>query len=612
MIGKVKTKVKKTLNKLKGKKNKKNRNKKPITDEAQDQTNLAGKEHPHSEEFARESIFHQKKGSQDHDTVDLSQPKKKEPVLQDAAHHQRHDPIDGHHERHEEPTKQVDDGHHERVAELQGKNKHEPMNKHDGIDGPYSQDNHPVLESPSRQHDVPDAGSKHEGLEGDRHRDLSSQRATTAPDGLKHEVLEGTPQVQDPYQKKHAVLAGKHELHPSQTRDVAAPLTSQDGSHDAPVASQQDSHMADHEKIERELEEQKAELEKEKAEKLKLLQEKEVFQHATTNLLQVKGQLVGDMLQLQMDMDKLQMDKMQLEEERVKREQKQIELQQERAQLQMDKDKLMKEKRILEQPGTVGKLTERVKTAFVGTPEKAEIDEIDRTVLGSETPIESKGMLTQITDKMKGVLGTGSSSTGPSPQELGAYEAGLIKAGLRTDDETQLQPEVEQKGMFATLTEKVKEAFTPVVAPEQGVLSKISQMVFGTDSGTTTTSAPVAAAADAHAEATAAANPHGLDHTLCSRSLDSIHPTKIDVDIEDNKSAIPLAQAAQTTPQTQQMDVTPQTQQTDIPIQKTTAKTKTQGRSPKKSPKKVGRRASKKNVSKAKAKTEPTPVGAKS
>jgi len=371
----------------------------------------------------------------------------------------------------------------------------------------------------------------------------------------------------------------------------------------------------DHEKIEREFEEQKAELEKEKAEKLKLLQEKEVFQHATTNLLQVKGQLVGDMLQLQMDMDKLQMDKMQLEEERVKREQKQIELQQERAQLQMDKDKLMKEKRILEQPGTLGKLTESVKTAFVGTPEKAEIDEIDRTVLGSETPIESKGMLTQITDKVKGVLGTGGSSTGPSPSELEAYEAGLIKAGLRADDETHLQPEVEQKGMFATLTEKVKEAFTPAVAhaPEQqGVLSKISQMVFGTDSGTTTTSAPVAAAADAHAEATSASNPHGLDHTLCSRSLDSIHPTKIDVDIEDNKSAIPLAQAAQTTPQTQQMDVTPSTQQTDIPIQKTTAKTRTQGRSPKKSPKKVGRRASKKNVYKAKAKTEPTPVGAKS
>jgi len=534
-------------------------------------------------------------------------------VLQDAAHYQRHDPIDGHHE---EPTKQVDDGHHERVAELQGKNIHEPMNKHDGIDGPYSQDNHPVLESPSRQHDVPEVGSKHEGLEGDRHRDLSSQGATTA-DGLKHEVLEGTPQVQDPYQKKHAVLAGKHELHPSQTNDVArccAPLTSQDGSHDAPVASQQDSHLADQEKIE----EQKAELEKEKAEKLKLLQEKEVFQHATTNLLQVKGQLVGDMLQLQMDMDKLQMDKMQLEEERGKREQKQIELQQERAQLQMDKDKLMKEKRILEQPGPLGKLTESVKTAFVGTPEKAEIDEIDRTVLGSEAPIESKGMLTQITDKMKGVLGTGTTSTGPSPQEIAAYEAGLIKAGLRTDDETHLQPEVEQKGMFATLTEKVKEAFTPADpkvahAPEQqGVLSKISQMVFGTDSGTTTTSAPVAAAADAHAEATTAANPHGLDHTLCSRSLDSIHPTKIDVDIEDNKSAIPLAQAAQTTPQTQQMDVTPQAQQTDIPIQKTTTKTKTQGRSPKKSPKRVGRRASKKNVYKAKAKTEPTPVGAKS
>jgi len=250
-----------------------------------------------------------------------------------------------------------------------------------------------------------------------------------------------------------------------------------------------------------------------------------------------------------------------------------------------------------------------VKTAFVGTPEKAEIDEIDRTVLGSETPIESKGMLTQITDKMKGVLGTGNSSTGPSPSELAAYEEGLIKAGLRADDETHLQPEVEQKGMFATLTEKVKEAFAPTDpkvahAPEQqGVLSKISQMVFGTDSGTTTTSAPVTAAADAHAEATSASNPHGLDHTLCSRSLDSIHPTKIDVDIEDNKSAIPLAQAAQTTPQTQQ---------TDVPIQKTTAKTKTQGRSPKKSPKKVGRRASKKNVYKAKAKTEPTAVGAKS
>jgi hypothetical protein len=306
-------------------------------------------------------------------------------------------------------------------------------------------------------------------------------------------------------------------------------------------------------------------------------------------------------LQLQMDMDKVQMEKMQLEAERVKREQQQIELQQERAQLQMDKDKLLKEKRILEQPGVVQKLTGavtgKVKTVF-GAPGAAEISEqaaenaeIDRTVLGLEKPVESKGMISQITDRVKSMMPVTSSSTGPTPAELSAYEAGLVKSGLRTDDETYLQPEVEQKGMLASLTDKVKGVLpasiigtgtstSTVPSEQQGVLSKISQLVFGTDSSVSSASS-------------GASTVDGVDHTLCTQGLESVKPSKIDMDIADNREAVPLAQPI------------PKADQTSNGIpQQSVSKAKSIGRSPKKSPKKVGRRASKKNVYRAKAKTD--------
>lgn len=560
MMGKMKMKVKKTLNKLKGKKNKKN--KKQIDDtQPKDDT---------SHQAPLADTGHEQEGASKQG---------KEPVLADAAQSQRHDPLD---------SRKVDD------QTGQGQNQHDLMGKHDGIDGPYSQEKHPVLESPSRQHDVPSQSSG--DTLGDR-QDPNRQEGSA-----KHDVLDGVARPQyDPYQKKHAVLEGKHDMHvPVASQDV--PVASQD----VPVASQRDSQMSgDHEKLQRDLEEQKVELEREKAEKLKLLQEKEVFQHATTNLLQVKGQLVGDMLQLQMDMDKLQTDKMQMEAEKIKREQKQIELQQERAQLQMDKDKLIKEKKILEQPGVVGKLTEKVKTAFGAgqtadqSEQAAEIAELDRTVLGSETRTEKPGMLAQISNKVKGVLG--GSSTGPTPAELDAYEASLVKSGLRTDAET--HPEVEQQGMLTQLTQKVRGAFggtgaadtIPTTGTEQGVLSKIStkmsQLVFGTDSAETTSTAPTIVSTD-----------HGIDHTKCSRSLDNIHPTRIDMDIADNRSALPLADMPLTdVPLTGQRTDIPLAERTDIPLAETQGRSK---KSPKKSPKKVGRRASKKNISRAKAKTD--------
>jgi hypothetical protein len=561
----MKSKVKRTLNKLKpGKKNKnKNKNKKTVNETE-----------PH------DTTTHQADLPKDQHQGDSS----KKPVLSDAAHMQKHDPF-----RSGQDTTQ----HHEKLDPVK--------NKHDGIDGAYSQDSQPVLESPSRQHDIPFEGSR-----------------DSLASGRKQEILQGAAQLPDPYQKKHAVLAGIHDV-PSK-RDSSAPLASQGTSSssmtssqaptissdasissEAPKASQQDSHMtAEQEKIQRELE---LELEKERAEKLRLLQEKEVFEHAATNLLQVKGQLVGDMLQLQMDMDKLQMDKMQLEAERVKREQQQIQLQQERAQLQMDKDKLLKEKRILEQPGVVSKLTgavtDTVQSVFGApgseqmTEQAAENEYIDRAVVGLEKPVESKGMISQITDKVKGILPT-TTSSGPTMSELNAYEAGLIKGGLRTDDETHLHPEVEQKGMLATLTEKVKGVLptsmigTSTDVPEQqGVLSKISQLVFGTDSTVASSSASASSTL-----ASSTTDAHGLDHTMCTKSLESIHPTKIDMDIADNMEAVPLAQ---------QSDIMPQSQQS-------ASKTKSQVRSPKKSPKKVGRRASKKNVYRAKKTDVPQSV----
>jgi len=309
-----------------------------------------------------------------------------------------------------------------------------------------------------------------------------------------------------------------------------------------------------------------------------------------------------------------------MEQERVKREQQQIELQQERAQLQMDKDKLLKEKRILEQPGVVQKLTGAVtgtvKGVF-GAPESAEISEqaaenemIDRTVVGLEKPVETKGMISQITDKVKSMMP--SSSTGPTPAELSAYEAGLVQSGLRTDDETYLQPEVEQKGMLASFTDKVKGVLPASMIPasiigtgtgtststvpseQQGMLSKISQLVFGTDSSLTSASS-------------SASTVDGVDHSLCTRGLESAQPSKIDMDIADNREAVPLAQPiSQPISQTdQRSDIAPQADQTSTAIpQQNISKAKSVGRSPKKSPKKVGRRASKKNVYRAKAKTD--------
>jgi len=241
----------------------------------------------------------------------------------------------------------------------------------------------------------------------------------------------------------------------------------------------------------------------------------------------------------------------------------------------------------------VGKAISKVKTAVVGpaVPESAENAEIDRTVLGGETHPESKGMITQISDKVKGILPAGS-TMGPSAQELDSYEAGLIKAGLRTEDETHLHPEVEQKGMLASLTEKVTRVFsgpaeTVPGAEQPGVLSKISQLVFGTDSSTASTTTPSLVDSST---TTPLVDSQGIDHTLCSRSFDSVHPTKIGMDIADNRSAVPLAGQDSIA------------QQTDVPV--TQAKSRNTGRSPKKSPKKMGRRASKKNVYRVKSKSD--------
>jgi len=274
----------------------------------------------------------------------------------------------------------------------------------------------------------------------------------------------------------------------------------------------------------------------------------------------------------------------------------------------------------------VGKLTNKVKTALgagtgAGTGEAAEqaaeVAEIDRTVLGTtEIPAERKGMLSQISDKVKGVLSVGQSSSGPTAEELNAYEAGLVKAGFRSEDETDLHP-VEQQGMLASISQKVKGAVfggTPtatetssVPASEQqaGVLSKISstvsQLVFGTESGATTTSTttdPVS-------------TDHGIDHTKCARSFENIHPTKIDMDIADNRSAVPLAEQrsdpiqadvtqADPTLAVPQNISTLKTKTSATQADPSTLKTKTSTRTPRKSPKKIVRRGSKNVKTKAK------------